>query len=491
MLTKSDFLKFVQCPKFLWLGKFRKDLMAQVDEAMQRRFDEGAEVEEYAYKLFPGGVSARGKNIKDDIDNTKKILAAGEEIIFQPTFSNYDANLYCRSDILKFDKTRGEWDIFEVKSATEAKEINYYDLAFQKICLEQEGKKVGKLNLVYVNRDYVRHGEIEPEKFMITEEITGEVLKIGEKTRKKILEAQYILGTKDEPKVKILKQCYAPYECSFIDYCWKDIKEGSIYDVYGGLSAKQLETLLDLGITNLADLPEGYVKKENYLRHLEAVRTGKQKIDKEKIAGELAKLKYPLYFLDYETYSQVVPPFDGYRPYEQMAFQYSLDIEDAPGEKIRHVDFLARDPGDPEIPLAESLSRAIGPEGTVISWFKSFESGRNAEMGARYPEYKKFFESVNKRMFDLMDIFKNGYFVDKGFMASASLKKVMPVMVPDLSYKDLAIQEGETASNSWPKLFDKKLSKGEREKIYKDMIAYCRLDTLAMVRILEKLRSIA
>jgi len=490
MLTKSDFLKFVQCPKFLWLGKYRKDLASGIDEAMQRRFDEGAEVEEYAYKLFPGGISARGKDIKDDIDKTRKIFAAGSEIVFQPTFSNYDANLYCRSDILKFDKEAGAWDIFEVKSATEVKEINYFDLAFQKTCLEQEGKKVGKLNLVYVNREYVRRGEIEPEKLLKIEEITDKVAKIGEKTRKKIIEAQYILGTKDEPKVKILKQCYAPYECGFIGYCWKDIKEGSIYDVYGGLSAKQIETLLDMGIMKLADIPEGFIKKENYLRHLEAVRSGKQKIDKEKITEELGKLKYPLYFLDYETYSQVIPPFDGYRPYEQMAFQYSLDIMDAPDGKLRHFDFLSREPGDPELTLAESLGKVIGPEGSVISWFKTFESGRNAEMAARYPEHKKFFEGVNKRMFDLMDIFKNGYFVDRGFQASASLKKVMPIMVPDLSYKDLNIQEGGAASNSWPKLFDKKLSKGEREKIYKDMVDYCRLDTMAMVRILEKLRSV-
>lgn len=490
MLTKSDFLKFIQCPKFLWLGKYRKDLAAGIDEETQRRFDEGAEVEEYAYKLFPGGVPARGKTIKDDIDITRKLFAAGEEIIFQPTVSNYDANLYCRSDILKFGKETGAWDIYEIKSATSVKDINYFDLAFQKICLEQEGKKVGRLYLIYVNGDYIRKGEIEPEKFLVVEEITDEVLKIGDKTRKKILEAQYILGVKDEPKVRIIKQCYSPYECGFIGYCWKDIGEGSIYDAYGGLSAKQIENLLDLGITKLLDIPAGFIKKENYLRHIEAVRTGKQKIDREAIGEELKKIKYPVYFLDYETYSQVLPPFDGYRPYEQMAFQYSLDVLDSPEAKLRHFEYLCREPGDPEAPLTESLSQLIGPEGTVISWFKSFEAGRNTEMAGRYPEYRKFFESVNKRMFDLMDIFKNGYFADKGFMASSSLKKVMPIVVPELSYKDLAIQEGGAASNSWPKLFDKKLGKSEREKIYKDMLAYCRLDTLAMVRILEKLRTL-
>jgi hypothetical protein len=474
----------------LWLWKYRKDLAAKIDEEKQKLFDEGAEVEEYAYKLFPGGKTARVANIKDDIDLTKKLFAAGAEVIFQPTISNYDANLFCRSDILKFNKDSGAWDIYEVKSATSVKDINYYDLAFQKICLEQEGEKAGRLYVVYVNSDYVRQGEIEPEKFLVVEEITEEVLKIGEKTRKKILEAQYVLGTKEEPKVRIIKQCCSPYDCGFIEYCWKDIGEGSIYDAYGGLTAKQIETLLDLGITKLLDIPEGFIKKENYLRHIEAVRSGKRKIDHEAIRDELKKIKYPIYFLDYETYSQAVPPFDGYRPYEQMAFQYSLDVLDSPDGKLRHFEYLCREPGDPGVSLARTLSQAIGPEGTVISWFKSFEAGRNKEMGERYPEYREFFESVNKRMFDLMDIFKNGYFVDKGFMASASLKKVMPIVVPELSYKDLAIQEGGTASNSWPKLFDKNLSKAEREKIYRDMLAYCQLDTLAMVEILKVLKSL-
>lgn len=489
MLTKSDFVKFIQCPKFLWLGKFRKDLAAEIDDETQRRFDEGAEVEEYAYKLFPGGVSARGGDIKEDIEKTKQVMKSGAEIIFQPTFSNYDANLYCRSDILKFDKGRGNWDIYEVKSSTEVKEIHYYDLAFQKICLETEGLKIGKLQVVCVNNEYVRHGEIEAKKLLKIEEATDEVLEITDETRKKIAEALKILGSKEEVKVKILKQCYAPYECSFIDYCWKDIPAESIYDVAGGLTAHQLEVLLGMGIIKLKDLPEGYLKKEKYFRHLEAVRSGKQKIDREKIAEELGKLKYPLYFLDYETYFQVIPPYDGYRPYEQMAFQYSLDVEDEPGAALRHFEYLCREPGDPEAPLAESLSRAIGPKGSVISWYKSFENGRNEEMGARYPKHREFFADVNRRMFDLMDIFKNGYFVDKGFGASASLKKVMPIMVPSLSYKDLNIQEGGAASSSWPKLFDEKLSKAEREKIYNDMIDYCRLDTLAMAEILKRLRA--
>jgi hypothetical protein len=88
MFTKSDFTRFLQCPKALWLNKYRKDLLPEEPDAqLQRRFDEGFEVEEQAYRLFPGGVSAHAEEIKDQIGKTKALLAAGAKVLFQPTFS--------------------------------------------------------------------------------------------------------------------------------------------------------------------------------------------------------------------------------------------------------------------------------------------------------------------------------------------------------------------------------------------------------------------
>ena len=117
-----------------------------------------------------------------------------------------------------------------------------------------------------------------------------------------------------------------------------------------------------------------------------------------------------------------------------------------------------------------------------------FEKGCNKEMGERYPKYAKFFADVNERMFDLMMIFRKGFYVHKDFHGSASIKKVLPVLCPDLKYTDLDIQEGETASNKWREMIDPKANKKASQEIYDDLIKYCALDTMAMVRILEEVR---
>jgi hypothetical protein len=242
-----------------------------------------------------------------------------------------------------------------------------------------------------------------------------------------------------------------------------------------------------MGILEIKDIPDGIVTSKAGLRHYNVVKNDIVLIEKENIKNELAQLQYPLYFLDYETFGPSVPLFDGYRPFQRMIFQYSLHIQEKPGEDPKHYTYLAKDWEDPSRNLATDLKKRIGNKGTVIAWNMSFERGCNSEMGERYIEFMEFFKDINERMFDLMQVFKKGYYAHKDFHGSASIKKVLPVLVPELSYTDLVIHEGGTASNKWRDMIDQKTSKEEKEEIYNNLIKYCELDTLAMVKILEKL----
>ena len=489
MLTKSDFLKYTQCYKALWLYKYRKDLLPkELDSAMQRIFDEGYKVEDVAYKLFPGGVDAFDSDISVAIANTKKLIAAKEKIIFQPTISNW--KLFCRADIIKLNPKTGKWDIYEVKSSTQVKDIHLIDLAFQKICFEENRMKIGRLFLVHVNNKYVRHGEIDPKKLIQIEEITEGVQALIKDVGLDIQSAHKVLDRKTEPDVKILKQCYRPYTCDFIDYCWRNIPEDSIYDIIGGLSKNKLELLLDQGILRIKYIPDGIITNEKKLKQLNAAKTKKVFIDAKAIKKELSVLKYPLYFLDYETYSTAVPLLDGYRPYQRITFQYSLHVKKSPDAKLQHYQYLCPKLIDPTEELSKALSDVIGSKGSVIAWNMGFEMGCNEEMAERNKKYAKFFKSLNDRMYDLMESFKKGYYVHKDFKGSASLKAVLPVVVPKLSYGKLNIQEGNAASESWPILTNPSISQEEGDKLTKDMLDYCQLDTLAMVEILEELKKL-
>lgn len=486
MLTKSDFQKHIQCAKYLWLHKNRKDLLpSEVDPNLQRIFDDGYEVESYAYKLFPGGIDASDDNIGAAILKTKKLINAKTKIIFQPTVSG--KNLFCRADILCFNSKTSMWDIYEVKNSTEVKEIHLDDVAFQKMAFEGAGYAIGKTFLIHINNAYVRKGELELKKLFKIEDITQEINTLEKAIAKQAKSALGTLKLKEEPSVRILKQCGSPYDCAFADYCQKDIPENSIYSIAGGLSEAKLNKLLDEGILEIKDIPDGVITSARGLRHYHAVKTRQVHIEKDSITRELSGLKYPLYFLDYETNSPSIPMFGGYRPFQRMIFQYSLHVVESKGAIAKHFEYLARDYEDPSPKLADSLSQIIGSKGSVIAWNKSFEKGCNQEMAERYPKYAKLFESVNRRMYDLMDSFKKGYYVHHDFHGSASLKKVLPVLALSLSYKKLNVQEGGTASNTWLEMIKPDTTKEKKNKTYRDLLDYCQLDTLVMVEILKKL----
>jgi hypothetical protein len=275
-----------------------------------------------------------------------------------------------------------------------------------------------------------------------------------------------------------------------MDYCWQHVPENSIYSIAGGLPDDKLEMLLDQGILEIKDIPAGVITRKSSLRHFQAVKTKKVFIDKPAIKKEVAQIDYPIYFLDYETNSPAVPLFDGYRPYQRMVFQYSLHIKRSPQAKLEHYEYLANEFEEPSLGLVKTLKKAIGPTGTVIAWNKGFEKGCNSEMGERHPAFAKFLAGVNERMYDLIDSFRKGYYVHKDFNGGASLKQVLPVLVPKLSYKVLSIQEGGTASDSWLRMVDGRMNKKEAEQTYKDLLKYCELDTLAMVEILNVLNKL-
>jgi hypothetical protein len=214
-------------------------------------------------------------------------------------------------------------------------------------------------------------------------------------------------------------------------------------------------------------------------------------IQKHEIDAFLNELKYPLYFLDYETMSAVVPYFDGHRPYQQVPFQYSLHILDSPDAKLRHKGYLHRDNTDPSLPIAQRLIDDIGKSGSIITWNASFERSCNATLGQLNPQFADAMAAINERIVDLMIPFKpkNGWYSDVRFEGSASIKKVLPVVVPALSYKDLDIQNGGSAQSLWTQaVLDE--TRDDKNKILDDLIKYCGLDTLAMVEMYSVLRKL-
>jgi hypothetical protein len=239
----------------------------------------------------------------------------------------------------------------------------------------------------------------------------------------------------------------------------------------------------------MAEIPEEYPLSDRQRMEVRLQKSGKPLIDFVSIKKELSKLRYPLYFLDYETYSSGVPFLNGYKPYQHVVFQYSLYMVPHAGGEAEHYEYLVTEIRDPGVNLLTHLAKHLGGEGSVIVWNKTFETGRNSEMAERYPEFRSWLGGVNSRIYDLMDVFEKGYYVHPDFRGSVSIKSVLPVLVQEnpSSYATLPISKGRQAMIAWSQMVNGKLSREEVEETRQNLLRYCKLDTEAMLKIWKAL----
>ncbi len=502
VISKSEFMMFLKHPAWLWLKKFDKDKLPLPDEGMQALFDEGTLFEAYAEKLFPNATKLGYKINGNEFSGTKyyalpdltaKEIEKETKTILQGRLEvNLDGKGSSITSVFDVLERVGEktYDLYEIKSSTQVKPEHIPDLAFQTIVLEGSNLSIRKMFVLHVNNKYVRSGKIDPLAITEKSEVTEEVRQVILETEENIKKAFDILKEKQMPDLspRHLKQGADIMEewLGILEVIKGQFPKYSIYKL-AGPDPKTIAWLEDNGIELLNDIPLDGPLNERQMRQVEVMRSGVQSINKDEIQNFLSELKYPLYFLDYETMAGVIPAFDGYRPYQQIPFQYSLDILHKPEGELIHKEFLHTDNSDPVPALLERMYTDFGKEGSVISWYMTFEKNRNKEMSQMYPKYEKFLLGVNERMVDLMIPFSKGWFVDKDFFGKASIKWVLPALLPEFSYKELEISNGGQAQRVWMQTVLNAKNVEEKEKVMSNLRKYCRLDTYAMYATLKYL----
>jgi len=462
LITKTDFLQYLDCPLYAWLWKNRPEL--REGQKSSSFSDQGYEVEEIAHRLF------------DEEDVTFQAEAKTDKYL-------------AKADILKKDKDSKRWHIYEVKSSTKKQKEYVADLCFQVNAFRQAGFEIASVNLILVNSDYVYQEAIglKVKKFLKIEDLTEEIFEKSSEFELQMEDAYKILTSDSTPNVAVLnKKLKQKLPEKFAEYYWRGVPEFSVYDV-SRIDKRKLETLVSMNILKIKDIPDDFDLSDNQNLQVRLTKKETGFIDKDGIEEELASLEYPLYFLDYETIDPAIPFLDKQKPYQQIAFQYSLHVMDEPGAEIRHFDFLHNKKSNPAPHLLADLSKHIGGQGSILVWNESFERDRNKEMATTCPEYKEFIESVNNRLYDLMLIFKDKY-VDYRFKGSTSIKNVLPILVPDLNYNELDIQHGKMAMDGIVDLIEGKAK--NPDSLEENLKTYCKLDTLAMVKIFEVLRNL-
>lgn len=488
-LSKTDYILYRECPKNVWVKIHKPDLYyaSELSEFEKAIIETGNEVDLVARELFPTGVLIEGRG-EDAQKETQDYLAKGEETLFQPVFAK--DGFLAALDILKFNAENNTFAVYEVKASNEVDDkVHYYDLAFQVNLLEQSGYKVEAANIIHLNSKYVRSGELDIIKLFQIENVTEVIKNLSADVMEEMERALEYISSETEPN----GYCCCVYKgrskhCTTFQYSNPAVPKYSVHDISRiGVSKAKLQELIDGNIFEIQNVPDDLKLSEIQRNQVDAHLFDKITIDKNKIAEEFENLEFPLYFLDYETYPCALPRFDGFSPYQQIPFQYSLYVLDSEDAEPKHFEFLHTASGDPSLDLATSLEKHIGGKGTVIVWNKKFECKINEELGQRIPAFKSFLDAVNARVYDLMDIFGKQYYVHKDFKGKISIKNILPVLVPELSYKKLEIQEGGTASQKWNELTTGDISPEDKTDIAKNLQEYCKLDTYAMYAIWKHL----
>jgi len=492
-ITKTDYLEYTFCKKNLWLKKHKPELFENIElsDFEKKIIEEGNLADEEARHLFPDGVLVDTQG-QDAVDDTKKYIEKKQAIIFQATFS--EDVFFIRSDILIFDKEKNGYELYEVKASNDVKRKkpnNYInDLAFQKSVIEKSGLNIIKTGVIHLNREYKKIGKIDYEKLFIIVDLTGEVLEKQEKVQGQMSDIKIYLDRPEE------KSCECLYrgrndQCTTFAYSNPSVPEYSVHDINRiGASKKLFYDWIDKGIYSLDDIDNPEVLKGAKKAQYNAYKLGRPVINSVAIKKALDKLVFPLYFFDYEGFVSAIPIADGFGAYEHIPFQYSLHIMQTDGS-IEHREFLITNPqGDLTLSLVERMKQDIGTVGTMIAWYSTYEKQRNSKLIELHPDYAEFLNNINDGMFDLMTIFSKNYYVDPAFKGSTSIKKVLPVIVPELTYKNLHISKGDQASERWEKMIANDTSEKEKKQIEKDLLEYCKLDTWAMVKIYEFLRNV-
>lgn len=496
-LSKSDYMLFLRHPAWLWLKKFEKNKLPLIDDNTQVIFDAGHEFESYAEKLYPDAIRLGFNNFQEYqslSQRTKTALDKGASTIFQGRFEVDE--ITCIIDVL--NRVEGDiFDLIEIKSSTKVKPEHEYDLAFQTVVLEKSGIQIRNISVIHVNKEYVRNGNVDSEKITVKTDVTKHVRSLIGVTKEQIDKAFEVLSQKNVPDIspRYVNQIGVSGTTWFEE--WLEVYKSlnlnlEPYNIYllSYPNAQQIGRLEDEGISKISNVPEDQALRPKQMMQIQTTKSNKRIIDKERIKEFLGTFEYPLYFLDYETFSTVIPRFDGCQPYSDYPFQYSLHVFDSPNAKVRHTEYLHQENSNPMPQLIKKLKADIGKSGTILTWNMSYERGCNDRMASFYSKDKEFLESLNQRINDLMIPFSKMWFVDKDFFGSASIKTVMPVLEPELSYKELDVSDGLLARRMWTQTILEGKNQDLKNKIMLDLSKYCTLDTYAMVRILERLQTI-
>ena len=484
-LSKSRYVAGVQCLKRLYWQVHSPELARQPSAADQAIIEQGRAVGMLARQLFPGGVEVCERSLDQAIRKTRELVANSEvPAVFEATFE-HDRVLVC-VDVLH-RRRDGRWRLIEVKSSTDVKEQHLVDVGIQYRVVSRSGLDVGSASLVHVNRNYGFDGQnIDPRRFFRIRNLTRRVQRLEPKLTFQLRSEFAVLRMPNAPEIVPGRYCTDPVTCEFFDHC-NPARPKDHIGYLPRLHASAIEKLEGMGVESIRDIPDDFELSDIQRRACTSVQNGEPWFDRGGLKAALAGLQYPIFFMDFETVNPAIPRFAGMRPYDHLPFQWSVHVVQRLGAEPEHRDFLATEAGDPRSKFIASLCEVLRDRGSIVVFNAPFESQRLSDLAAWLPDFAVRIERIQSRLWDLLLVVRNHVY-HPAFAGSYSLKTVLPALVPEITYSGLEVANGRDAGLAWESVVRGVLEHTERERIRKALLSYCRQDTIALVRLVEKVQ---
>ena len=480
-LSKSKLLAFRQCPKRLWLEI----------HAPQLREDSGATLANYATGHQVGDIARQiydpaqhGQLIDPQVEGFEVAFARTQALlqsrqpIFEAGFRAEGALAF--ADVLL--PTGKQWRMVEVKSSTSVKDYHRDDAAVQAFVARACGVPLQSIALAHIDAQWTYPGGGDYQGLLVEVDLTDEAFARTDEVRGWIADAQAVVARKKAPRTVTGAQCSAPYECGFLAHC-QGAEPQAEHPVHwlprrGSALKAHIE---EHGISELRDVPDDLLNPIQQ-RVKAATLSDRAFFDQSAAAQALAAHKLPGYFVDFETIQFGVPLWKGTRPYQQIPFQFSVHRLGRTGRAI-HQAFLDLSGGNPSLAFAQALVAACGERGPVFVYNAAFETTRIRELAERHPRLAPALRAINDRVVDLLPIARQHYY-HPSQQGSWSIKAVLPALCPELHYDALdGVQDGGAAQQAYLEAITPATSAPRKAELERQLLAYCSLDTWAMVRL--------
>jgi len=488
LLSKSKLLAFRQCERRLWLELHRPELRHD-DDGSQATFAAGHLVGELARRLYdPQGLGVLLDAQSEGIDTVLARSAAlldGAAPLFEAGFSADGALAF--ADILLPAGSSGRWRMVEVKSSTSVKDYHLDDAAIQCFVARRAGIDLTGIALAHIDSSWTYPGGGDYDGLLFEEDLTHKAFERASEVASWIARAHAVAALDAEPDIAPGAHCGSPNPCGFTGHCRGDGAAAEFpVQWLPQRSARSLKQRIEDGATDMREIPDALLndRQQRVKRHTLA---GTTYFDAAGAAADLAACPLPACFIDFETIAFAVPAWRGTRPFQMIPFQFSVHRVDADGATT-HQAFLDLSGDDPSRAFAEALVGACAGAGPVFVYNAAFETARIAELAARYPELATRLAAINERVVDLLPIARKRYY-HPGQQGSWSIKRVLPAIAPDLSYAQLdGVQDGGGAMQAYLEAIAPGTDAARKRQLAEQLLDYCRLDTLAMVRLWEFFR---